>query len=126
MDRNKPRPVFFNLFQIHLPIGGVISIIHRISGILLVLSLPLFLYLLGLSLESEAGFTQVATLFSSMTGKLLLLIWGVLLAQHFFSGLRHMLIDLDIGVEKPAARKSAWATPVLTLILLIAWGLMLW
>lgn len=126
MDRNKPRPVFFNLFQIHLPIGGVISIIHRISGILLVISLPVFLYLLGLSLESEAGFDQVVALFSSMTGKILLLAWGALLAQHFFSGLRHMWIDLDIGVEKQAARNSAWAMPVLTMIVLVIWGLMLW
>lgn len=126
MDRNKPRPVFFNLFQIHLPIGGVISIIHRISGVLLVISLPVFLYLLGLSLESAAGFNQVATLFNSMLGKALLFLWGALIAQHFFSGIRHMLIDLDIGVEKQEARNTAWATPFLTLAVLIAWGLMLW
>jgi succinate dehydrogenase / fumarate reductase cytochrome b subunit len=126
MDRNKPRPVFFNLFQIHLPIGGVISIIHRISGILLVLSLPVFLYLLDQSLESEESFQKVAALLASMTGKVFLLVWSGLLAQHFFSGLRHMLIDLDIGVEKQAARNSAWATPVLTIAILIVLGIAIW
>lgn len=126
MDRNKPRPVFFNLFHIHMPIGGVISIIHRISGVLLVISLPVFLYLLGLSLESAAGFNQVAALYKSVPGKIILFIWGALLAQHFFSGIRHLMIDLDIGVEKQEARNTAWATPVLTAIILVSWGLMLW
>lgn len=126
MDRNEPRPVFLNLFQIHLPIGGIISIIHRISGILLVLSLPVFLYILELSLENSESFLKVAGFLSSMIGKVLLLAWGALLAQHFFSGLRHMLMDLDIGVDKQAASNSAWVTPVLTFVFLIVWGLMLW
>ena len=126
MDRSKPRPVFLNLFQIHLPVGGIISIIHRLSGILLVFSIPVFIYLLGLSLENSESFLKVSHLLSTTTGKVLLLIWGGMLAQHFFSGIRHILLDIDIGVDKQAARLSAWICPILTFVFIILWGLLLW
>jgi succinate dehydrogenase / fumarate reductase cytochrome b subunit len=49
---NKNRPRFLNLWQIRLPITGVVSILHRLSGIFLVLLFPFLLYLLQLSLRS--------------------------------------------------------------------------
>jgi len=126
MDRYKPRPVFFNVFQIHLPVSGFISIIHRVTGVLLVLGLPLFLYLLQLSLVSNEGYMQVTGFLSSKTGKYTLFTWGVLLAQHFFSGLRHIFMDMDIGVKKTIARESAWATLIFTTGVSLFWGWFLW
>jgi succinate dehydrogenase / fumarate reductase cytochrome b subunit len=110
MDTAKKRPVYLNLFKIHLPIGGVVSIVHRVTGVVLVLILPIGVYMLQSSLNSPAGFERAAGILSSVPGRIALLLAVWLFAQHFFSGLRHLLMDIDVGVEKVAARRSAWLT----------------
>ncbi len=107
MQKNKNRPVNLDLFAIHLPITGLVSILHRVTGVLWVLLLPLALALLQRSLESEAGYAQVRALMSSTAARLasFLALW--LFAQHFFSGVRHLFLDLDIGVSLKSARSSA-------------------
>ncbi len=120
MQNNKNRPVYLNLFAIHLPITGLISVLHRVTGVLWVLLLPLSLALFQRSLENEAGYTQVRTLLSGMPARLALLVALWLFAQHLFSGLRHLFLDLDIGVSLKSARSSAaWtfvASAVVTLL----------
>jgi succinate dehydrogenase / fumarate reductase cytochrome b subunit len=122
MQQAKPRPVFLNLMQIRLPVAGVMSIVHRVSGVVMVLSIPLLVYLLDLSLSSPQGFVEAAALFDNMLVKLILLgfIWGLM--HHLLAGIRYLLIDIDIGVEKPLFRQTAWAVivaaPVLALILM--------
>lgn len=107
MQNNKHRPVYLNLFAIHLPITGVVSALHRVTGVFTLLLLPAALALLQRSLDGEAGYAQVRALISGPAGRLaaVLAIW--LFAQHFFSGLRHLLLDLDIGVTLGCARRSA-------------------
>lgn len=102
------RPVFFNLTQIQMPVGSVTSILHRITGVLLALGIPLSLYLLQLSLQGPSGYEQVAGLFNqwAFKGLALLLIWA--LTHHLLAGVRHLLSDIDIGSHLPAARTSAW------------------
>lgn len=110
MAQNGTRPVFLNLFRIRLPIGGIVSILHRATGVLLVLSIPLLLYLLQQALTDAVAFDSLVRALRSPGAKLLTLLALVLLAQHFFSGLRHLLLDLDIGTGKAAARRLAWLT----------------
>ena len=102
------RPVFLNLMRIQLPVGALTSIGHRISGVVLVASVPIAVYLLGLSLSDEAGFLQVRALFTRFAVKAaaLLMIWA--LAQHVLGGVRHLLTDFDIGSPLRVARRSAW------------------
>ena len=69
METVKKRPVYLNLFEIRLPIGGVVSIAHRITGVLLVLLLPAAIYLLALSLESLAGFHKAVSFLTSIPGR---------------------------------------------------------
>jgi len=116
VEQQKPR--FLDLLKIRLPITGIVSFAHRVSGVLLFLALPGLLYLLGLSLSGEAGFTQVVGIVDGLGLHLLLLLllWAFL--HHLLAGLRYLLIDLDIGVERQAARRSA--TTVLGLALLLA------
>jgi succinate dehydrogenase / fumarate reductase, cytochrome b subunit len=120
--RRDGRPVFLNLLQIRLPIPGVVSIAHRISGVLLFLSIPLFLALFQRSLQGESGFAQaLAWLGNPLVMFIsLVLLWSLL--HHWLAGLRYLLVDLEIGVEKRAGRRSAWGVmvlaPVLTVILL--------
>jgi succinate dehydrogenase / fumarate reductase cytochrome b subunit len=122
MQRAKPRPVFLNLTQIRLPVAGVMSIIHRITGVVMVLSIPLLLYLFDLSLSGAQGFAETVALLGNLLVKLILFffIWGLM--HHLLAGIRYLLIDIDIGVEKPLYRQSAWAVivaaPVLALILM--------
>jgi succinate dehydrogenase / fumarate reductase cytochrome b subunit len=107
MQNNKNRPVYLNLFAIHLPITGLISVLHRVTGVLWVLLLPLSLALFQRSLENEAGYAQVRTLLSGTPARLVLLVVLWLFVQHLFSGLRHLFLDLDIGVSLKSARSSA-------------------
>lgn len=104
---NPQRPFFLNLLVIRLPIGGVVSILHRVSGVLLSLALPGLLYLLMLSLRSAQDFSLVRGFFTSPLGWLLgtLALWALL--HHFFAGLRHLGFDLGLGEAKPTARLSA-------------------
>jgi succinate dehydrogenase / fumarate reductase cytochrome b subunit len=110
MGDNKKRPVYLNLLQIRLPIIGVVSVLHRISGVVLVLLLPLGLLALQASLTDPQAYAEARRALSHPLAQagLLVVVW--LLVQHLYSGVRHLLLDLDIGVEKRVARASAWAT----------------
>ena len=122
MPHNSPRPVFLNLLQIKLPVTGVVSIAHRISGVLLFISLPIALYLLGLSLSSEAGFQRSVAILQSLPFRLLALLVSWALLHHLLAGLRFLLIDLDIGVRKTPARASALGVIVSGVVLTLVAG----
>ncbi len=124
MDKNKKRPVHLNLFVIRLPVTGVVSILHRLTGVLLVLAFPLFLYLLQQSLRDPAGFAEVRELLRSLIGRAISLFAIWLIAQHFFSGIRHLLLDFDIGIERPQARIGSWLVLVASgVTVLVVWSL---
>lgn len=113
------RPFFLNLLQIHLPVTGFVSFLHRISGLLLFMAIPLSVYLFDLSLQGSAGFERAASLLAHPVMQLLslLLLWSLL--HHLFAGIRFLLTDLDIGLDKPQAVRSAWAVFVLEVIVLL-------
>jgi succinate dehydrogenase / fumarate reductase cytochrome b subunit len=122
MQETNQRPVFLDLGKIRLPIAGIMSIIHRVTGVVMVLAIPLLIYLLDLSLSGSEGFAVAKGLFDSALVKIILFLflWGLM--HHFLAGIRYLLIDIDIGVEKPLFRQTAWAVtlvaPVLALMLL--------
>jgi succinate dehydrogenase / fumarate reductase, cytochrome b subunit len=126
MRTAQQRPVHLNLFKIKLPIGGIMSIIHRITGVLMFLAVPFLIFLLDRSLISPQGYDEAIAIVHSPLGVLLLfgLMWGLM--HHLLAGIRYLLIDIDLGVEKEPARQSALAVivagPVLGLIL--TWGLL--
>ncbi|MCW8899463.1 MAG: succinate dehydrogenase, cytochrome b556 subunit [Gammaproteobacteria bacterium] len=108
MKSKDNRPKYLNLFKIHLPITGIASINHRLSGLILFLFIPVSLYLFQLSLSGDAGFNQALLFLSSPWIKLglVLLTWSFI--HHLFAGFRFLLIDQNIGVSLSVARKSAW------------------
>lgn len=122
----KQRPKYLALHEIRLPLAGFASILHRISGAGLFLMLPLLIWLLQLSLGSTQ---QSAELFAAVIGnwlvKLILLglLWAFL--HHFCMGIRILLIDIHVGVEKEQARSSAMAVMVVSLALTAVLGLKL-
>ncbi len=121
------RPFYLNLIKIRLPVAGMLSIFHRISGVLMFVALPYLVYLLDISLQGEAGFNQVAELLSHPFGILiqLVLLWS--LVHHFLAGIRFLFIDFDIGIGKRQSTVSAWLVFGLELIViaLIAAGVWL-
>ncbi len=123
MEHISKRPVYLNLFKIRLPIGGVVSILHRVTGVFLVLLLPPAIYLLQQSLQSAATFESTVRILGSLPGRALLLIVTWMFVQHLYSGIRHLLLDVDIGVERITARRSAWLTLVVSVVTLLLIGL---
>lgn len=125
MDNNKKRPVYLNLFLIRLPAAGVVSFLHRVSGVALVLFLPLALWALQRSLRSAADYQAVVDTLALLPVRVLLLLLVAAFAQHFLAGLRHLLLDIDIGIRRHQARLSAWlvlaGAAVITLWVLLRW-----
>lgn len=112
------RPKNLNLLKIRMPVTAVVSILHRVSGILLFLSIPYVVWLLSASVNSEEGFNTVLAIFNSEFGKLIniLLLWAI--THHFFAGIRFLMLDLDIAIERRSALKMAWLVNVLVFITL--------
>ena len=125
-NTQKIRPKFLDLTRIRLPVPGLVSILHRISGFGLFLFLPFLLWLLDNSLHSRSSFARFQTAISAPLAKLVLLglLWAVL--HHLFAGLRHIAMDLDWGVNLPAGRASAMLVLAASLVLTAVLGAMLW
>jgi len=113
------RPFFLNLVKIHLPVTGFVSIFHRISGLLLFLAIPFSVYLLDLSLQNSAGFNEAASLLKHPLTQLasLILLWSIV--HHLIAGIRFLLTDFDIGLEKKQATQFAWLVFIIEAIVFV-------
>lgn len=117
------RPVYLNLVQIRLPLPGFVSILHRVSGVLMALSIPFLIYLLDLSLRDDAGYAQALGILDHGLVKLTLMLLSWSLVHHLLAGLRYLFMDVDLGVERVAARRSSWAVLGVSVVLtLLLWG----
>ena len=122
----KARPKFLTIHQIRLPIPGIVSILHRVSGVGLVLFLPFLLYLFDQSLASPESFANYQSLTGNWFVKLILfgLLWAFM--HHFCAGIRFLLLDLDKGTDLPAARNSSRIVLVVSIVLTVIIGVKLW
>lgn len=113
------RPFFLNLIKIRLPVTGFVSIFHRISGLLMFLSIPFSVYLFDISLQGEAGFNQAVDVLQHPFIQLvsLVLLWSI--AHHLIAGIRFLLTDFDIGLEKRQAILFAWLVFVIEAIIFV-------
>lgn len=112
--QDKKRPEFRNIHvsQIvgyRLPAPGMVSIMHRVSGALMFLLLVPAIWLLELSLGSELSFGRLVDVASQWWAKVifLVLVWALL--HHLLAGIRYLLLDLHVGIDKAASVKSALA-----------------
>jgi succinate dehydrogenase / fumarate reductase cytochrome b subunit len=123
---NKHRPKHLALHLIKLPLPGFVSVLHRISGLLLFLALPLLLLMLQYSLRSIETYTQLLAVLAHPLVKLMLLglLWAFL--HHFCAGLRYLAIDLDYGVKLAQARASSKMVLAVSLVLTVLLGAKLW
>ena len=123
MAQDPQRVVFLNLAQISMPVGALTSILHRVSGVLLALAIPVAAWLLARSLQGAEGYADVAVWLGRPVVKFVTILWVWALAHHLLAGIRHMLTDIDIGSRLRNARRSAWTVNVAgAVIVLIAAG----
>jgi succinate dehydrogenase / fumarate reductase cytochrome b subunit len=104
----KKRPKNLDLPSIRLPLPGILSILHRISGAVLFLLLPVLLWLFQQSLASPETYAAAKAMTSNFLVKFILfgLIW--LYMHHFCAGIRYLLLDLHKGIDLESARLSSW------------------
>ena len=123
---NKQRPKHLALHLIKLPLPGIVSILHRISGLMLFCALPLLLLMLQYSLASIETYTQLMALLANPLLKLILLslLWAFL--HHFCAGLRYLAVDLHYVRDLAQARNSSKMVLAVSLVLTILIGIKLW
>ncbi|MFZ2162428.1 MAG: succinate dehydrogenase, cytochrome b556 subunit [Sideroxyarcus sp.] len=123
---NKTRPKHLALHKIKLPLSGYVSILHRISGAVLFLALPLLLLLLDQSLRSIETYTSLTESLANPVLKLVLLglLWAFL--HHFCAGLRYLAIDLHLLPDLASARAASMWVLAVSLTLTVLLGVKLW
>jgi succinate dehydrogenase / fumarate reductase cytochrome b subunit len=122
---NKIRPKHLSIHLIKLPLAGFVSILHRVSGILLFLSLPLLLWVLQSSLRSIETYTTLIEIMQCPLSKLVCigLLWAFL--HHFCAGIRYLAIDLHLGSSLAHARTSSKWVMAVSLLLTVLIGVKL-
>lgn len=117
------RPIYLNLLHIRQPLPAIISLLHRISGVLLFLFIPILLAILQSSL---AGAERFYALQNSSWFKLILFILLAAFAYHCYAGLRFLMLDLHWGAALKSARTSAWMVLVAAALSFLMLGTWLW
>jgi succinate dehydrogenase / fumarate reductase, cytochrome b subunit len=131
-----PRPVYRNIHvtdivSYRLPPAGIVSILHRISGVVMFLLLPFIIWMFDTSVTSEISYDQFTSVFTAGCAdgaipgwffKLIALglIWAYL--HHFIAGVRHLIMDFTHSVSKEQGHNSAVATLVLSVALTVVLG----
>lgn len=120
------RPRYLNLLQIRFPVPALVSIMHRASGAVLFLALPLLLWWWQISVTSMDTFSAFKAMVSHWFVKFIMLglLWGYL--HHLCAGIRHLVLDLDVATELASARLTSVLVLVVSITLTILTGVLLW
>lgn len=119
----KQRPVFLNLLRIRMPVTALLSIAHRVSGVLLFAAIPVAIYMLDWSLRGPESYAELAAFFDYRAVRVMtaLLLWAY--AHHLLAGIRFILLDMDVGIRLDRARITAWGVNLVGLaVFLLALG----
>ncbi len=133
-DTLKPRPTYRNIHvsqivKYRLPPAGIVSILHRVSGVGMFLLMPFIIWMFDASVTSEISYAGFTSVFASGVGILpgwlfkliaLGLIWAFL--HHFIAGLRHLWMDMTHAVTKEFGHRSALVTLSLSVVLTVLLG----
>lgn len=123
----RQRPKYYDLNLLHLPWPGLVSILHRITGVVMFLFLiPAVLFVLQCTLESETGFSKWKSIFSEPIVKLIVLgfVWSYI--HHLFAGIRYLLLDIQVGTALEPARTTAKTVLVLGIVATVLIGVRIW
>jgi succinate dehydrogenase / fumarate reductase cytochrome b subunit len=126
VNGQKNRPKNLNLLTIKLPINALVSILHRATGCVLFLMLPVILLLLQWSLSSALHFETVIAILHSPFIKLMLLGLAWAFFHHFFAGIRHLAMDVHWMTTLMKARYTSKVVLVLGVIATLILAIKLW
>lgn len=119
----KKRPINLDLTSLHYPPMAIVSILHRISGVVLFILSPLLMFYLYKSLNTEGAFDALkANLFT----KFALFCFLSALIFHLIAGIRHLIMDMGFGESLKSGRTTAWLVIVLFLLFLPLAGVVVW
>ncbi|MES2823131.1 MAG: succinate dehydrogenase, cytochrome b556 subunit [Pseudomonadota bacterium] len=123
---NKKRPVNLDITTINLPITGVVSFFHRVTGIFLFAGMAGLLWMLDSSLDSQESFAVARDIATHPIGKFIL--WAVLagLAYHTVAGIRHLIMDFGVGESLKGGKLGARIVIVVSFALIALIGVWLW
>lgn len=127
MKKNRPTNIDIpSILSYQLPLPGITSILHRISGFALFFAIPILLCYLGMSLESEAGFKQVQETLDGFF--MFLVMWAILAAiiYHLVAGIKHLIMDFGIGETLEGAQQGSKITIAVSAVLILIAGIWLW
>lgn len=111
----KSKHIFLNLFVMDFPLTAIMSILHRISGIILFFFIPVFLYFLKLSIESNSSFEIAQIIFSKIYIKFFLYCIYLIFLYHLINGLKHIIIDLGFFDNKKSSKFISYISILLIL-----------
>jgi succinate dehydrogenase / fumarate reductase, cytochrome b subunit len=120
------RPVNLNLMTMAFPLPAIVSILHRISGVILFLLIPTFLILLSCSLQDAYGFYHIVDFLNHPLAKLVLFATFLALFYHLIAGIRHLFMDFHCGDSLAGGRIGAKLVIAATIIFAIFLGIWLW
>lgn len=123
---NNKRPVNLDITTIDLPITAIVSILHRVSGVVLFAAVAVLLWMLDASLGSEQSFAEMKECLESPISKVVL--WAVLsgLAYHTVAGIRHLIMDMGVGESLEGGRLGAKLVFVFAAVLIALAGVWVW
>ena len=130
MTRQRPGTMrLIDAVKYRLPLAGLVSILHRASGLMMFALLPFIIWLFDNSLSSEISYDTFTSAFAAGIGfapawfvklVVLALIWAFL--HHSISGVRHVWMDMTHSVTIKQGRSSAIVTLVSSLVLTVLLG----
>ncbi len=123
---NKKRPVNLDTGTIQLPVTAYVSILHRVSGVVLFGVVGLFLWILDLSLSSEESFNSIKELMNSLTVQIIIWLSLAALIYHLVAGLRHLVMDYGYGETLSGGILGAKLVLLLSAVLMLMAGFWLW
>ncbi len=122
----KQRPVHLDLQTIRFPATAIASILHRVSGVIMLFAVGILIWLLNESLASPETFAATQSLFDNLLVKFV--IWGILtaLGYHLIVGVRHLIMDTGRWEELASGIASAKAAFALSIVFSIIVGIWVW
>lgn len=119
------RPVYLNLLKIKLPLPGLVSFMHRVSGVLLFLAIPFCLFVLQQSLAKSGEYAATEEFLSHPLIIFMVFVLLLALSHHLLAGIRFLLMDFEIGLSKAISTQSSRAVLIgaVALALLLTIGL---
>jgi succinate dehydrogenase / fumarate reductase cytochrome b subunit len=119
--------MYLDLVRIRLPLPGIVSIFHRISGaVLFLFGIPLLLCAVATSLASPEAFANLRSVFAHPLAKLVTIGFAWAYLHHFCAGIRFLLLDMHIGDDLAPARRSSAIVLVVSLALTLIVAVRLW